>query len=370
MAAVTDCLIVGGGVVGLSLAWRLAQRGLAVTLLDRGPLASEASWAGAGILPPAELSTAIHPYDILRGISIAEHPRWAAELKELTGIDSEYSVCGAIYLARQAGEAAALSAWSHTLLEEKITVSRLDSTALAEAEPALAHIAGVRSAYLLPQEAQLRNPRHLQALIAACRKAGVNLVPNAPALDFEISGDKLTSVVTPDGKICADNFCLCTGAWSAILAQKLRLEMGVVPIRGQMLLYKTEHPLCKRVINEGPRYIVPRRDGHLLIGSTEEEAGFDKSTTSATLADLQSFAFSLFPSLEKATLVKHWSGLRPGSFDSMPYLGNLPGLCNAFVAAGHFRSGLYLSPGTALAMTALICREPCPVDLSPFRLGR
>ncbi len=370
MSAAIDCLILGGGVVGLSLAWRLAQRGLSVTVADQGAIASEASWAGAGILPPADISAAIHPYDILRAISVAEYPRWSDELRELTGIDNEYTLSGGIYLARHPGEAAALTAWSHTTAEENVEVIRLDEAALASQEPALAHLRGVRSAYLLPGEAQLRNPRHLQALQAACRKSGVQLLPHTPAVDFELAGDKIEAVITPHGKLSAGNFCVCTGAWSAVLLKKLKMEMGVVPIRGQILLYKTDAPLCRHIINEGPRYVVPRRDGHLLVGSTEEEAGFEKATPPAAMADLQEFAFSLFPSLEKATLVKNWSGLRPGSFDSMPYLGNLPGLANAFVATGHFRSGLYLSPGTAMAMSALICQEPSPIDLSPFRLGR
>lgn len=370
MTATADCLILGGGVVGLSIAWRLAQRGQKVTLIDQGPLASEASWAGAGILPPADFAAAIHPYDILKAISFAEHPQWSEELRELTGIDNEYTISGGLYLARQPGEAAALAAWSHTMADEGVVATRLAPSEVATDEPALAHLEGIRTAYLLPGEAQIRNPRHLQALVAACKKLGVTLLPHTTAEEFTVHQDKITAVVTTHGNFTAKNYCICTGAWSSLVLQKLKLEMGVVPIRGQMLLYKTEKPLCQRIINEGPRYVVPRRDGHLLIGSTEEEAGFDKSNTPAGLEDLTTFAHSLFPALQEATLVKSWSGLRPASFDSMPYIGALAPLQNAFVAAGHYRSGLYLSPGTALAMSSLLCQEPSPIDLSPFRRGR
>ena len=392
-----DCLIVGGGVIGLSLAWQLARRGKKVRVLDRQELGREASWAGAGILPPANRAALAHPYDQLRGMSFELHHAWAEQLLAETGIDTGYRRCGGIYLARSAGETAALSAWAESLSEERVEVARLgvidrEMRRSGDGEPfktltspspylpiqdlekeiALAPAGGmpVRAAWLLPDECQLRNPRYLQALIRACEQAGVELSPNSEVQDFVLAGDRVAGVVTDQAEIAAEQVCVTSGAWTGLLLQKLGLTLGVVPLRGQMVLFHGERPVAKCVINEGPRYLVPREDGRLLVGSTEEEAGFDKRTTDEAIAELIAFARSLLPVLNSAEIEKTWAGLRPASFDGFPYLGPIPGMSNAFVASGHFRSGLYLSPGTATVMAELMCGEATSIDLSVFRVGR
>ena len=143
-----------------------------------------------------------------------------------------------------------------------------------------------------------------------------------------------------------------------------------MPVRGQMVLYKCEQQPFHRVINEGSRYLVPRSDGRVLVGSTEEEVGFDKSTTDSALRELMTLARELVPQLTPDKVERTWAGLRPGSYDGMPYLGSVPGLDNVFVAAGHFRSGLFLSTGTAVVMGQLIRGVTTDVDLRPFRVGR
>ena len=228
----------------------------------------------------------------------------------------------------------------------------------------------VRAAWLLPDECQLRNPRYLQALTRVCELHGVVISPHVEVQDFGLSGGAIQAVITSDGVIAADQICVTSGAWTGQLLQKLGMTIGVVPIRGQMVLFRCEQPPVTCVINEGPRYIVPREDGHLLVGSTEEEAGFDKRTTEVAIAELIEFARSLLPVLNEAEVKQTWAGLRPGSFDGFPYLGPIPGLTNGFVAAGHYRSGLYLSPGTATVMAELMCGAATSLDLSVFRVGR
>jgi glycine/D-amino acid oxidase-like deaminating enzyme len=456
----TECLIIGGGVIGLSLAWQLAMRGRKVRVLDRQQVGREASWAGAGILPPASREALAHPLDQLRGMSFELHREWAERLRVETGIDTGYRRCGGIYLARSAGEAAALAAWAASLREEGVAVERLGlgvgeresgrvgdkeirthgegsslslspTLPLAPSEEALSvwlsiqassapkNIAPnattpsqgllskgltqlrqelrqtseillkslvqvepnvviqppggslpIRSAWLLPDECQLRNPHYLQALTRVCELQGVALSPEVEVQDFRLSDGAIQAVITSDGVITADQICVTSGAWTGQLLQKLGMTIGVVPIRGQMVLFRCERPPATCVINEGPRYIVPREDGHLLVGSTEEEAGFDKRTTEVAIAELIEFARSLLPVLNEAEVKQTWAGLRPGSFDGFPYLGAIPGLTNAFVAAGHYRSGLYLSPGTATVMAELMCGAATSLDLSVFRVGR
>jgi glycine oxidase len=175
---------------------------------------------------------------------------------------------------------------------------------------------------------------------------------------------------TTAGLLRAEQYCITAGAWSQALLARLRIRSGILPIRGQMLLYACEKMLFAHVLNEGNRYLVPRDDGRVLVGSTEEEVGFDKRTTPLALADLQAFATDLVPALKQAKLEQSWAGLRPATFDAFPYLGRLPGLKNAYVAAGHFRSGLYLSPGTAVVMSELLRGEPPQIDLAAFNAAR
>ena len=366
-----DCLIVGGGVIGLSLAWELAQQKLRVTVIDQTEPGREASWAGAGILPPANRRSARDAYDQLRGLSYDLHSEWATRLRDLTGIDTGYCRCGGLYLARTAGEAAALAGWARVADDEGITVERLTADDLRTIEPALATAAGsFRGIYHMPGEVQLRNPRHLKALQAACELSGVSIRPDVKALDLVAMSEHTAALETSAGRMKAGAICLAAGAWTGNLLARMGLECGILPMRGQMLLFRCESQPFQRVLNEGSRYMVPRNDGRVLAGSTEEEVGFDKRNTEEALRELQEFAFALVPALRNAELERTWAGLRPASFDGFPYLGRLPLFSNTFVAAGHFRSGIYLSPGTAVVMRQLICGDEPEIDLGPFRVGR
>lgn len=368
-----DCLIVGGGVIGLSLAWELSKRGRQVHVIDRQEPAREASWAGAGMLPPAARQNVVHPFDHLRALSHELHPIWAAELREETGIDTGFRRTGAIYLARRPGEAASLVASAAFWRDEGITVEPLSTDALAEMEPALAPLAregAVRAAYLLPEESQLRNPWHMRALLAACQKRGVKVTAHCAAQSFLVAGGRVEGVQTDHGVLQAEQYCICSGAWTRMLLEQLGVTNGIEPIRGQIVLFRSPTVSLRRIIIEGSRYLVPRDDGRVLAGSTEEEEGFDKSTTETAIADITRFATTLAPTLANAVIEKTWAGLRPGTYDGLPYLGRAPGWENVYVAAGHFRNGIQLSPGTAVEMARLLCGEPNTVDLSPFHVGR
>ncbi len=368
-----DCLIIGGGVIGLSIAYDLVCHGGRVHVIDRQEPGREASWAGAGILPPANLETAVHPWDQLQGLSHALHPEWAESLQRETGIDTGYRRCGGIYLARRPGDASLLHAQANTLREQRIAVEHLDVKALRELEPVLVSLADhgrLLAAYFLPDEAQLRNPRHLQALAQACRQRGATITSGAEVVGFEIQGGQIAGVQTTAGMLTAKQFCVASGAWTRQLLQRLGIATGIKPIRGQMILFRCTSRPFRRILNEGPRYLVPRNDGRVLAGSSEEDEGFDKSLTTEVQTELKELALGLVPALGHAEIEASWSGLRPGSLDGQPYLGHVPGLDNAFVAAGHFRSGLHTSPATAVVMGQLIRGQSPQIDLAPFRVGR
>jgi glycine oxidase len=368
-----DCVVVGGGVIGLSLAWELSRRSWRVTLLEKHQVGQAASWAGAGILPAANFATALHPFEKLRGLSHALHAQWAQQLHAITGIDNGYRRSGGLYLARTPGETAALLGWRDTLSEEQIDVARLSPAELARDEPALAdavNSGAIRAALRVPDECQVRNPRHVAALREACIQAGVTLREQTEVLSFHSVGERVTSAETTTGRVSGDTWVITTGAWTSLVTRPLRADIAVLPVRGQILLFRCDRPPLRHIINEGSRYLVPRDDGHVLVGATEEEAGFDLSTTAEAAEELRAFAFALVPALREAELLRQWSGLRPASFDGLPYLGRLVPLANAYVAAGHFRSGLHLSPGTAVVLADLLAGITPAVPLSLFRAGR
>jgi glycine oxidase len=271
------------------------------------------------------------------------------------------------------GEAAALRGLWNLCQAEDIAIQSLGSVDAVAREPALAHVAevgGLKQVYYLPEECQIRNPRHLRALVKACQARGVELLPHVEPREFVVVGERLQGLRTTAGTLRAGQYALAAGAWTQQLLAKLGYRTGILPMRGQMLLFNCVQPLLKHILNVGNRYLVPREDGRVLVGSTEEEVGFDKRTTAEGLAELSTFASTLIPALAPEKLERTWAGLRPATFDGLPYIGRIPGLQNAFAAAGHFRSGLYLSPGTAVVVAELMRGQTSQIDLSPFCVGR
>jgi glycine oxidase len=365
-AETSDTLIVGGGVMGLSLAWELAQKGTRVCVIDSGEMGSEASWAAAGMLPPGprpDFWPKCSAYEQLQGFSQQLHPEWHRRLLEETEINTGYRPTGAIYLAGNPGFEDDRAEWRRF----GVPHHELDRAGLADSEPALAP---QQRAVFVPDESQVRPPRHLKALLAACQRAGVSLRPGCQLLDWQYLDDRITAAVTSTGTFSSESYCLTSGCWTGTVAARLGLEIPMKPVRGQMLLLRGPVGTLTRIINSGSRYITTRPDGRMLIGSTQEEVGFDKRNTVEGFAELTEFARSTCPALAKFTLEKSWSGLRPRTADDLPYLGRLPRFKNAWIAAGHFRAGIQLSPATAVVMRSMMLGEAPPVDVASLGIQR
>jgi glycine oxidase len=364
-----EVLIVGGGAIGLSLAYELATKGSRVRVVDRNSPGQESSWAGAGILPPAACRAGDHPLEQLMGLSHDLHPRWSQRLKSETGVDNGYLRCGGLYVARDAESLRQLQSFERDYRQRGMKADCLTPDRIADLEPNLS--AGeLTSACYLPDEAQIRNPRHVKALLAACGRLGVDIDSGLGVEDFEVRGGRIHSATAGGEVLLADRYCITSGAWTRPLVARLGFQPRIRPVRGQIALLNCRRPVLGRIVNDGSRYLVPRPDGRLLVGSTEEDAGFDKRTTAEAIGELLRFAIDLVPALAAASVERTWAGLRPGTADGLPYLSAVPGLDNAFVAAGHFRQGLHLSPATAVVMSQLILAEKPQFDLSPFRLDR
>lgn len=350
-----DVIVIGGGVIGLSIAWELAGQGASVRLLEQGQFGQEASWAGAGMLPPGNPELARSPEARLRAESHALWPDWTERLRAETGIDNGYARCGGIEV-RLNGSSTELNAEVAAWRSEGVLVETPNLDEFGQRFPALhPHVS---SGYVLPELGQVRNPRHLKALVSACAARGVDLRAGCPVVGFDHSANRIAAARTPAEEHRAAEFVVAGGAWSRELLRHAGHDISIEPVRGQIVLLEARPLPFRCVIQSGLRYLVPRADGRILIGSTEEHVGFDKRNTAEAVSDLIDFARGIVPALGAARFERCWSGLRPHATNGLPHIGRLPGTANLSVAAGHFRAGLQLSPITAVKVAnAILGRE-------------
>lgn len=363
-----DVVIIGGGVIGLSIAYVLAREGIRATVFDRRALGREASWAGAGLIPPEAERAPEHPMAMLRSWSARLYPEWSRALHDETGIDNGYRRCGGVDVGWNAEEEQDLRTAAGRWRTEGIVYERLSPHDFGRVEPALNP--DLRVAYFLPDRAQIRNPRHLRALVAALSNRGATLRPDAAVVGFLSEKGRVTAVQTDQGVFPCGWVIVAAGAWSSDLLKTLGVHVPTPPLKGQIVLLRSPRPLLTRIVEHGKNYLVPRDDARILVGATEEDAGFDTRTTSSGVRDLLDEAIQLCPSLAAAEVEDAWAGLRPGSIDSRPYLGVAPGYRNLIVATGHKRAGLQLSPATAEVIADLVLGRPPRLDLTGFRVER
>jgi glycine oxidase len=378
----TDVVVIGAGAIGLTLAYELARRGRKITVVDRdrldAPYRSASSWAAAGILPPANLESATDPIDRLRGLSHGLFPELAENLSRETGVDPQLLKCGGWYLADTIGETASMAGMVSYWRELSIECQEMGLAELAAAEPMMrpwAESTPQAKAWWVPDEYQIRTPLFLHALVLACRQRGVRFLDQSKVVDVnESEGFVAVSIDQPQSPqmtVHADQAVLCGGTWSGLISDRLRLSQSLVPVRGQMLLLKAKAPMFSSVINVGQRYFVPRADGSILVGSCEEEVGFQHGTTPGILSALRRFVREVCPPLAStAREIAAWSGLRPLTFDGFPMCGKLPDSESIFVSTGHFRSGVHLSPGTARCMADLMSGRTPPIQMNAFGVGK
>lgn len=364
MQRIADVMIIGGGVIGLTTACELARSGRHVVVCDRGKLGRETSWAAAGIIPPGSPRRSHGPYQQLRAVGSVLFAELSNKLLLESGIDTGYRVCGGIEFGESPDDRKLLDPFRSDGVEAEL----LDRNQLKELEPNV--LPQATSAVHLPGMAQVRPPRHLRALIASAQRLGVALLPDCRVSGYSIQGRRVNTVDTKEGPVTAAQYIICAGAWSRRVAGALRYALPLFPVKGQMLLLKLPTPLFHRVLLQGKRYLVPRDDGRVLVGSTEEHVGFDQKTVPADLDELRDFALRFVPQLLSAEIESSWAGLRPGTPDAMPLIGPLPELDNVWVATGHFRSGIHLSAVTARIVSQALAGEEPIVPLEAFRLDR
>lgn len=341
-----DVLIIGAGIIGLSSALGLLQRGAKVTLLERGAAGGESSWAGGGILSP------LCPWDYSDAVTrltargAALFPAWAEALHVATGMDPEYVVSGMLIFPPCDEYAAQQWCTAHGARLERM-----------------------KDALLMPDVAQVRNPRLVQALRKQVENLGGRIVEQCAVHELLTEQGHVAGLTTSVGAFSAQSYVVTAGAWSKEVLGQHALQLDIKPMRGQMLLFKLPEPPLPHIVLQGDMYMIPRRDGHLLVGSTLEDVGFDKSTTQIAAISLRQRAAVVLPQLRDMPLMQQWAGLRPASPHNIPIIARHPQLENLYINSGHFRYGVTMAPASVEILLNTMTGEPQALDVTPYQAG-
>jgi glycine oxidase len=362
----SDVIVAGGGVIGCAVARALALRGADVTLVERATPGRGATWAAAGMLSPFGEPGAFRDLALA---SFRRFPAFVEELAEATGSDFDFAVPGKLHLALHEAELAELDALAER--GAPFGVQRLDARAVLELEPAVDP--AVAGGLLVRDDGRVDSRLLGVALRDAARTAGVTLVSGSVhALHVAGRPARVAGVRLDDGSMLVSGaVVIAAGAWSAGIGG-LPGPLPVHPVRGQMVALAMPRPPAgiDRMVETAGCYLVPRKDGRVLVGATVEEAGFAPGPTLAGVAALAEAAVDAVPGLADAPLLETWAGFRPGTPDGLPILGVDPDLPGLVHATGHFRNGILLAPITAEAIADLVTGAAPTADLSAFGVGR
>ena len=346
-----DVIVVGGGIIGLSIARQLRKHGGEVLVVERGEPGREASHAAGGMLANCgdETPAALQP---LAQASAEMYPEFVHELQDESGVNVDLRSEGTLLFP----------APERPL--EKISGANPLPRPVTELEPGLN--VSCRAAVFLPERSVC--PRALtQAALKAARHRGVDVASGTTVISVDISGGRATGVTTDKTSYRARAVVNCAGAWAGQIGP---LELPARPVKGQMVCFAMpRRDVLRHVVRSPEIYLIPRSDGRLLAGATVEEAGFDKRTVPETIQRLRREAIAMLPALEQARVLEDWAGLRPGTPDSLPILGGT-GIPGYFVATGHFRDGILLAPVTAQIMGRVVTGQAAGFDLAPFSVKR
>lgn len=358
-----DVIVVGAGVVGLLSALELTRAGFAVTLVERGLTGREASRAAAGILSTLFPWRSPRPLALLSRWSQSSYAMLADDVRRASGIDPEWTPSGLLCFDLREKDAA--QAWAQTTGR---AIDFLEAHEVRRQEPVLAECA--RPAIFLPGIAHIHISRFLRALREALLNEGVPIKEETAVTGFLERGGRVEGVRTESGELRAAHVVVTAGAWSSGLAETLGIRLPVEPVRGQIIQFRGPPGLLGRVLCEGEHYLLARRGGEILVGSTREHVGFDREITVAARDELTTVAVQLLPVLKGAAPSRQWSGIRPGSPEGIPYIGAHPQCAGLWFNTGHYANGITLAPGSARLLADLMTGRAPILDPLPYRPDR
>lgn len=347
----TSVIIVGGGVIGLLMAYELERAGLQVTLIDRQKLGQESSWAGGGILSPLYPWRYPEPITRLAMLSQQIYPELIRHMQGATGLEADFLPSGMLILGDYDTENP--SAWADRY---SVNMQAVDKPAIQQLAPEIADI--FNSGWWFPEIHQVRNPRLVALIKAYLQTRPVNIIENDPVTALLLQKDRVSGVQTLKNRLEADAVVIAGGAWTSKILEPTGLAIGIKPIKGQMLLLKGPPDSVRRITLSEDRYIIPRKDGRILVGSTTEDCGFNKDTSPLVKQELHDYAVRTIPILGNFEVELHWSGLRPGSENDLPVIGAHPKINNLFINSGHYRNGLVMAPASTRLLTEIMLKKP------------
>jgi glycine oxidase len=363
--------IVGAGVNGLCIAWQLARHGCAVDVYERGRVGQGASWASAGMLAPgAEAEPGEDAVTAAGQRALALWPEFARDLEATSGIDPELRTDGLLIAATNRDEAEQLRHDQAFLDRQGVPAEWLSGAEARRREPYLR--AGLPGALFSPNDGQANNRQLVRALAGAARAAGASIHEETRVDALDTAQGRATGLAVDGARVPADAVVLCAGAWAAeIDGVPAEARAPIRPIKGQMLALRmdADRPLLRHVLWAPKVYLVPRRDGQLLIGATVEEKGFEDAMTAGGVFALLEAARRAIPTIEELPIAEMWAGHRPGSRDDAPVLGATP-VDGLFLANGHHRNGILMTPLSGQAVAAEILTGRRHDALAPFRVER
>jgi len=357
-----DGVVIGGGVMGSAIALRLAQAGQRVVVLEKAIPGAEASSAAGGILGPQMEGEQDDPLFRLALASRDAYPAFASELRELSGVDVGWRRCGLMRTCAAGEDAGPLEARHAWQRRAGLLIETLTGDEVRRLEPALSP--SIERALHFPDEAVVEPRKLAEALPLAAQSAGAAF-RRAQVKGILTADGRAAGVEVEDGRILAGAVIVAAGAWTSKVEGCGLPNDAVRPVRGQMASLRGAGPSLSRVVFTSRGYLVPRADGTVIAGSTMEEAGFEKRVTAGGLARILGNAAETLPGLAHAEVTATWSGLRPCPKDGLPLIGagSLPGL---FLASGHHRNGILLTPETARLLAKAVVDGHDPEDLAPF----
>jgi len=363
-----EVLVVGGGVIGCSIAYHLSLLGSRVHLLEREQIAAGASGVAAGMLAPQVEAPFDDDFFHLTLLGRDEHFPLADALREDVGLDVECRRSGILRVALDEAERVELQRRLRWQTARGLRAEWLEPSELSACEPLFAGAAGrlLAGGLWLPDEGQVRGSRLVQALAAASVRRGARFSEGIWATGFALEGERVVGVRTPTGVLRAETIVLAAGVWSRDLARTANLDLPIGPVKGQVVTLRALNRFPRQVIWSGECYLVPKVDGQVILGATEEDGNYDRRPTLAGIGKLAEAALEFLPLAGQFTVEGVWGGLRPAAPDRYPIVGRAPGHDNLILATAHFRNGILLGPLTGRCVAQTVQTGVPAPELAPF----
>lgn len=358
-----DFLIIGGGLIGLLTAKELQKTGANVAVIEKNSHGQQATWAAGGILSPMRPWLYSSPVNAISSLSQSVYQQLSTELRDETGIDPEWVLSGMLVLHDD--EMAQAIQWC------KQNNSPIEVLSVKKLNTQFSHLKSLNeSAIYRSDVATIRSHKLLAALAYYLTAKGVTFYNNQEASQLHIKNHSIAGVEVGDKTLTANEYIICGGAWSTQLIPDICPQPEITPVKGQMICFPPTGISNLCMVMDGNRYIIPRKDGRIIVGSTRENTEFDAGTTQVAFDELRDFAQQLYPTLANIEPDAHWAGLRPSSPKSIPYICRVEPFKNLSLNAGHYRNGIVTAPASAELMADILLNRSTKINSRPYKIIR